>query len=86
MAFYRNAAFTLEIHIVKHLFLEIPFRNSMGQFKQTIGQGGFTMINMGDYAEVPDVFHGGKSIKYPVKKEVYRLSILIWLRSRAMCV
>jgi hypothetical protein len=51
-----DTPFTLQIHIIKGLILHIPFRNSFGELQQTVGEGTFAVVNMGNNAEVPYIF------------------------------
>jgi len=57
IAFDSDAAFPLNIHIIKNLILKIPFIADTCELNQTVGKCGFPMINMGYYAEVSYVFH-----------------------------
>ena len=56
----RNPPFSFQIHIIQHLFPRITIRNSIGPLKETVGQGRFTVVNMGNDAKVAYVFHGRK--------------------------
>lgn len=60
MAFYGNAALTLQVHIVEHLCLHFLTGYRTGYFEQPVGQRAFPVVDMGDDTEVPDVFHGGQ--------------------------
>ena len=44
--------FPLEIHAVEELVLHIPQFDRPGLFEDTVGQGGFTVVDMGDNAEI----------------------------------
>ena len=57
VALYGNTFLTLQVHIVQYLGLHIPVRYGFGVLQQAVGQGTFTMINMGDNTEVPNVLH-----------------------------
>ena len=57
MALDCDSALALEIHVVKHLCLEILFRHRFGEFQKTVGQGAFAVVYMGYYAAVSDIFH-----------------------------
>lgn len=57
IAFDGDTAFPLNIHIVQNLILKIPFIADTGELNQTVGKRGFSVINMGYYAEVSYVFH-----------------------------
>ena len=54
LAFDGNAALPFDVHRVENLIFEIPLGYDMGGLDQTIGQGGFAMVNVGDDAEIPD--------------------------------
>ena len=56
--FYGDAALSFQVHGVQELFFHIAVRHGAGKFQKTIGQGTFSMINMGDDAKVADVFIG----------------------------
>lgn len=57
MAFNRNAALPLQIHIIQYLSLRIALRNGFCKFQQAIGKGAFAMINMGDDTKIAYMFH-----------------------------
>ena len=42
---------------VEHLGLHILAADGIGVFKETVGQGTFTMVNVGYDTEVSDIFH-----------------------------
>ena len=44
----RDAALTLQIHIVQKLFGHLAGRNRFGQLEQPVGQRGFAMVDMRD--------------------------------------
>ena len=52
-----NTAFPLNVHIIQDLILKISFIADAGELNQTVGQCGLSVINMGNDAEVSDVFH-----------------------------
>jgi hypothetical protein len=56
-----NALFALQVHVVEHLCLHVAFANGMGMLQQPVGQGAFSVIDMGYDAEVPDLLHEGYS-------------------------
>jgi hypothetical protein len=56
LAFYRNAPFTFDIHVVEHLVLELAFVYDVRFFYEAVRQGRLTMINMSDDTEVADQF------------------------------
>jgi len=52
-----NTPFTLDIHRVEHLVAELPLCHATTGLDQSIGQSRLTMINMGDNAKIPNIFH-----------------------------
>src|SRR5690606_2922468 len=57
MGLDRDAFFPLKVHIVKHLGLHLPGRQCTSKLQKPVCQGAFTVVNVGDYAKIPDVFH-----------------------------
>ena len=53
-AFYGDATLPLEVHLVQELGLHILRPNGAGNLKETVGQGGLAVVDVGDYAEVAD--------------------------------
>ena len=58
MALDGDASFPFQIHIIQGLGLQIPVIHCPGNLQEPIRQGAFTVINVGDDAEIPDMFHG----------------------------
>ena len=56
VAFYGNAPFALQIHRIEQLVLHFAFLNRAGSFEQAVGQSRFPVVDVGDYAEISDVF------------------------------
>jgi hypothetical protein len=52
-----DAALALQVHGVQHLLLHFPVGQAAAQMNDAIGQGGFTMINMGDDGEISNMLH-----------------------------
>jgi hypothetical protein len=52
-----NATLTLQIHVVEQLRLHITGTDSIGKLQQAVGKGTFTVVDMGDYAEIANMFH-----------------------------
>src|ERR1035441_8620485 len=48
----RDTTLALQFHRVEYLLLHLSFFNGSRQFKQTIGKGALTVVNVGDYGEV----------------------------------
>ena len=63
MALDGDASFAFNIHIVKHLVLELAFGKCSGSFEQPVRQGTLTMVDMCYDTKVSDVFHCRKGIK-----------------------
>ena len=57
MGFDRDSTLTLQIHIIEKLILLFSFSNCTSCIEQTVSQGAFTMIDMGNDAEIPNVLH-----------------------------
>jgi hypothetical protein len=57
LAFDGNASFPFDLHVIKELVTELPIGNHAGKLNQTVGQGGFTVIDMGNNAEISDLLH-----------------------------
>jgi hypothetical protein len=49
--------FPFEVHIIQHLGLHIPFGDRVGYFQETVRQGTFSVVDMGDNAKIPYIFH-----------------------------
>ncbi|MEY3343407.1 MAG: hypothetical protein RL090_1091, partial [Bacteroidota bacterium] len=54
-----DTTFPLQIHIIEHLCLQIPFGNGLCILQKSIGQGAFSVIDVGDDAKIPNMFHKG---------------------------
>ena len=52
---YGNASFPFEVHTVEQLILHIAQGHRVGYFEHTVGQGGFTVVDVGDYTKISDV-------------------------------
>ena len=52
-----DAALALQIHVVEHLRLHILGSHRIGIFKQTVGQGRLTMVDVSYNTKVADIFH-----------------------------
>ena len=51
-----NAAFALNVHIVQKLLLHVAGGNGAGLLQNTVRQGGLTVVNVRNDAEIADVF------------------------------
>ena len=50
----------LQVHIIQHLILHQAFVHSSGVFYQSIGQSGFTMVDVRYNTKVTYIFHNGR--------------------------
>ena len=67
MAFYGNSPLAFQVHIIQHLFLQVPSGYRPGQFQQAVSQRTFPMVNMGDDAEIAyviNVLRHGPEMRY----------------------
>lgn len=56
LQFDGDATLALQIHLIEELFLHLALLDRLGQLQQAISQGRLAMVNMGDDAEIADVF------------------------------
>ena len=64
MAFDGNTLFSFKVHVIEDLIHHFSFTDGIGGLKQSICQSRFTMIDMGNDAEIPDFFHRmGSAVK-----------------------
>jgi hypothetical protein len=54
-SFDGDALFTFEVHRIQHLRHHVALRERAGTLEQPIGQGGLTVVDVGDDDEVADV-------------------------------
>ena len=54
MGLDRDAAFAFEVHIVEQLGLHIAVGDGSGQLQDTVGQGRFAVVDMGNDREISD--------------------------------
>ena len=57
MALDGDALLFLEVHVIQHLVLHFPGAQSLCQFNEPVGKCTLAVVNVGDNAEVPDIFH-----------------------------
>ena len=50
----RDAALTLQVHVVQELLLHVPVGHRARVLQQTVGQRRLAMVDMGDDAEIAD--------------------------------
>ena len=55
--FNSDAAFPLQIQLIQILRAHAPHFYRSGDLKEPVREGGFAMINMGDYHKVSNVIH-----------------------------
>ena len=56
--FDRDAALLFDFHVVQHLIGHRALVDAVGQLQHTVGQGGLAVVDVGNNAEVADVFAG----------------------------
>jgi len=82
MALDSDAALPFEVHVVKHLSLQVFSSDSAGVFEKTVGQSAFAMVDMGDNAEIAYTFHAANLGKTPdIHKKhsfISSLSDVVW--------
>ena len=64
MRLYSNSFFPFQVHTVQYLCFHIALLHGMGELKKTVSQSAFSVIYMGNNAEIPDVFHKWGKGKY----------------------
>lgn len=64
VALNRDALLAFKIHIVEHLIHHLPFADGVGALEQAVGQRAFSVINVSNDAEVPDLLHEGAKVLY----------------------
>ena len=57
VALDRDAPLALDIHRVEHLIAKLALRNAAAGLDQSIGQRRLAVVDMGDNAKVPNMFH-----------------------------
>jgi hypothetical protein len=57
LTFDGNPSFPFDIHIVEDLILEIPLTDHAGILDQPVRQRGLAVVDMGDDAEITNIFH-----------------------------
>jgi hypothetical protein len=65
VAFDGNAALSFEIHVIECLILHVAFADRIGVLQQSVGEGTLAVVDVGDDAEITDIFHGDSlSVKF----------------------
>lgn len=57
VTFDRDASLTLDVHRVEHLLVQIALRDAITRLNQTVSQSRLAMIDVGNDAEISNVFH-----------------------------
>jgi hypothetical protein len=57
VAFDRDPALALQIHVIQGLVLHIAIGDRVGMLEEPIGQGAFAVVNVGDNTKIADVLH-----------------------------
>ena len=57
LAFDGNSPLSFDIHGIQDLILEVTVRNHIRKLNKSVGQRGFSMVDMGNNAEVSNIFH-----------------------------
>ena len=52
LKFYRNATFLFDIHGIEELVFHVSFIDRTGNFKKSIREGRFAMVDMGNDAKI----------------------------------
>jgi hypothetical protein len=52
-----NSPLSFDIHGIQDLIFEIPVRDHIRKLNEAVGQGGLTMVDMSDNAEISNIFH-----------------------------
>jgi hypothetical protein len=82
MAFDRNATLAFQVHVVEYLLPGIAFRNSISPLQQPVGQGRFSMVNVGNDAEIAEIFHGCKDTKFIFISKPEIIDFWWWIQAR----
>jgi hypothetical protein len=67
-----NATLPFQVHVIEHLCLLVLFGDGVCIFQQTVGQGAFTMVDMGNNAKVTNILHYQRITKLPTNCESIR--------------
>ena len=57
VAFDGDSTLSFEVHIVERLVLHLPLCNGSSGLEESIGQGAFAVVDVGNDAEISNVFH-----------------------------
>ena len=57
MALNRNTTFLLQVHIVEHLVLHLPYIDSLRDLQHTIRKGRFAMIDVCNDTKITYLIH-----------------------------
>jgi hypothetical protein len=67
-----DAPLALQVHAVEHLLTHIPVGHGVGHLQDAVGQGGLPVVDVGDDAEVADMFEGAHGREYSSGKGAHR--------------
>ena len=56
VALDRDSPFSLDIHGIEHLFMELTLRNAITGLNQSVGKRRLAMIDVGNNAEISNLF------------------------------
>ena len=57
VALDRDAALTLEVHIVQHCIHHLPLGDRLGRLDHPVCQSTLAVVNVRNDAEIPNIFH-----------------------------
>ena len=61
-----DTALALDLHTVKHLLLHLAARETAANLDQAVGEGGLSMIDMGDDGEITDTEKIDHGVRYRI--------------------
>jgi hypothetical protein len=68
VAFDGDSPLPFEVHIIQSLVLHLALSNGSSGLEQPIGQGAFTVVDVGDNAEISNVIHR-KGLRHEINAE-----------------
>ena len=69
MTFDGDATFPFQVHVIQHLVFSDGHRVS--KLQQTVSQGAFTVVDVGDDAEISNVLHLSESRMGELSLQIY---------------
>ncbi len=82
LALDRDPALTLDVHVVEQLVVEVAVFDHSRVLDEPVGQRRFAVVDVGDNAEVADVFHGDDNLPQEGREKVLQGSFKASLRER----